>query len=116
MEAKDTILSLKEVFDRPVILKAHIYEPSLGDVLKAQAEISFKAGMEEEKTGGTNSISYLEGVKEGEKLGIKEAVDFFWDYNNLYTGYTDEESFTIPRPKLIAQLKKWGIKGKWGIK
>ena len=44
------------------------------------AEISFKAGMEEEAKGGTNSLSYLKGVQAGEKMGIERAIKVYAPY------------------------------------
>lgn len=56
---------------------------------KAQAEITapifFKAGQEEEAKGGHNSISYLEGVEEGEQRGIRKVVEFI---HEEFGGYT----------------------------
>lgn len=69
MEAKDTVMTSGEIVKR------------LGNgdnslqIAKVQAEISFKAGQEEETKGGHNAISYLEGIEEGKSLGIREVVE-----------------------------------------
>ncbi len=99
MEAKDTVMSSEKILEIIRDNYGAVDEPHpipVGKIAKAQAEITwpiafkagqkdvctvsvsdiydtgFKAGMEEEKKGGTNSISYLEGLKAGEILGAKE--------------------------------------------
>ena len=72
-------------------------------VAKAQAEISFKAGMEEESRGGTNSLSYLKGVQEGGKIGIKEVVEAI-NKSGAHYCFTDTVSEWWE-----AQVKNWGL-------
>lgn len=70
-------------------------------VAKAQAELSFKAGQEAERKGGTNSIAYLEGLQEGTRQGQKEVVD--WMINDSYdtTIHFGED--------WQEKLKEWGL-------
>lgn len=63
---QDTVMTLQQLHEKP---KEQSY-------LEAQAEISFKAGREEEAKGGHNSISYLEGYKAGKQEGIRELAEW----------------------------------------
>ena len=118
MEAKETVISRekrREIFNSQVRTGVE-FEVAL---LEAQAEISFKMGMEEEASGGCNSISYLEGYQEGEKAGIKEVVDWIGKgqtaasiYDGQISAYDTkyDNIFIIDLGDWQAQLKEWGIK------
>lgn len=74
MQANDTVLNLNQLKDEE---GKHLPDMvSFNNIAEAQAEISFKAGQEEEVKGGTNSIAYLEGLERGIKLGRQEVVDW----------------------------------------
>ena len=89
MEAKDTVMKPNNVQIMPY-LKDFVTTVTANDkeaaeivigrmvleIAQRQAEISFKAGREEEAKGGHNSISYLEGYQEGKKVeGIKKVIE-----------------------------------------
>lgn len=86
-------------------------------------EKGFNAGMQEEASGGHNSISYLEGHNKGWndafKLGIKEAVEWIekgqtaaYIYDGQISAYDTkyDNIFIIDLGDWQAQLKSWGIK------
>ena len=114
MEAKDRIMTQQQVWDLKEAERIRIGSCAgfgLRDmrmnwddevILKAQAEISFKAGGEEEAKGGHNSISFLEGYQEGKRAGIKEVVE--WINQQSYTGLKH-----MPTSKWYAKLEEWGI-------
>ncbi len=96
-----------------------------GQGYKIGYEQGFKAGMQEEASGGHNSISYLEGHQEGEKAGTEEVLDFVKSYidneGRIVEKYTSAPHYvsaewqlfvalldTINRGK--SKLKSWGIK------
>ena len=75
MEAKDTVMDGGRIYKIGIACNwaqgcggAPIYVENL---LKAQAEISFKAGYDE----GMQAGDYYEGLVEGEHIGIREVVD-----------------------------------------
>lgn len=77
------------------------------NIAKARAEISFKAGMEEEAKGGTNSLSYLKGVQDGEKIGIKTVVEWMKEVKIMeLMSYNFQ---CILKPALNKKLKDWGL-------
>ena len=70
----------------------------------------FKAGMEEEAKGGHNAISYLEGKKVGEKLGMDKVVELVgkepFEHNYSMSEHHIDDCFAC---KYEAKLKEWGI-------
>jgi len=130
MEAKDTVMGKKKIQE----LTGHTtsYEPAdtqisyslntIKQLLKTQAEISFKGGMEEEARGGHNSISYLEGLRDGDKQrydigvedgkvegvaeGIREVVEWIQKNHRLEP---EEGGVTVSQTEWQAKLKEWGI-------
>lgn len=93
MKAKDTVMGTKELAkfcntytnDYGLITKIFFPEVKLDDILKAQAEISFKAG-------------------------IKEVVEWFSSYYaGLLSEYSGHNKYLIPRVELQAKLKEWGL-------
>ena len=64
-------------------------------------EAGKRAGMEEEQKGGTNSISYLEGLKAGEILGAKEGYEC-----GVYNG--EAEGVAKGIKEVVDILKKTG--------
>ena len=58
-----------------------------------------------EKKGGTDAISYLEGLKEGKKQGVKEVVE--WIKARREGGYN--LCLKVHWEEWQAQLKEWGI-------
>lgn len=107
MEAKETVMP-----EEGRIILSHmnpeIIEATLTELLNKQAEISFKAGMKEEAKGGHNSISFLDGYKEGKQAGIKEVVEWIRGHyaggKQYGAGY-----YAIEDRDLDNKLKEWGI-------
>jgi len=113
MEAKDTVMEKNQIKD--VILK-HYCSPettrkdiSIHDheyeIVEAQAEISFKAGREEEHKELEEAIA--EGIEigkvVGKQAGIREAVECIEEMGLIkYSGL-------ISRTDWQAKLKEWGI-------
>lgn len=62
----------------------------------------YQAGMEEEAKGGTNALSYLRGVEEGEKRGMNKVVE--WINKNIAFA-----NINISYKEWQAQKKVWGI-------
>ncbi len=76
------------------------------------AEISFKAGMEEEAKGGLNSLSHITGFREGKVAGIREVVEWMLT-QQLPKEYQAEEYrglIVVDNKHWQAKLKEWGIK------
>jgi len=82
---------------------------------QSQAEISFKAGMEEEAKGGTNAISYLTGLQDGEKKGMQKVVGFIGNNSAKIWDDIDDArivvAYEIPKEKFQAFLKENGLEG-----
>ena len=71
---------------------------------KTQAEISFKAGQEEERRKHKDITSYYKGKRDGRLQGRKEVVDYIEEQNDL----EDEE----PLPYYVMNKKVWQAKKK----
>ena len=78
--------------------------------LQGIIENAHKAGMEEEAKGGHNAISYLEGKKVGEKLGMDKVVELVgkepFEHNYSMSEHHIDDCFAC---KYEAKLKEWGI-------
>jgi len=116
MEAKDTVMmdcEIQTILSDVLNVKKGSESTLRRELCKAQAEISFKAGMEEEIKGGTNAISYLTGLQDGEKKGMQKVVDFI---NSCYSfpirpadGIQYWDTW-IPREDWQAFLKENGLR------
>lgn len=121
MEAKDTVMSPKDILT--AIGKKDYERFTITEVAKAQAEISFKAGKEEEYTKWIKAcmkasmlISKPEQLTNLYKVGIREVVEWSDDICILH-GDADAR---VRQGKVLrqgncyecwqAQKKKWGIK------
>ena len=92
MKAQDTVMGVNQVGDM-----IGTFDPILFEVLKAQAEISFKAGKREGHLEGLSA-----GVVQGKVIGIREVVEWLRRYPRIIDELRDE---------LPNQLKEWGING-----
>lgn len=85
---------------------------TLEERLVEQDKISFKAGMEEEASGGHNSISFLEGYQEGEKLGKAEEREKVLDEIQAgvvsVAGLIEKARQEVAREIFEKIEKKWG--------
>ena len=110
MEAKDTVMSPQEISKvRRQWASGQIVGGSPeNDLIKAQAEISFKVG----KTAGVaeSLISSLKAIGASRKAGIKEVMD--WIKGNHVLGVGDDGLYWqcyISEQEWEAKLKEWGL-------
>ena len=71
MEAKDTVMSDEQMFR----VLEHEANSGLMALLKAQAEISYKAGYKK-ASDESNAISHLDCYEDGKKAGMKKVVEW----------------------------------------
>jgi len=79
------------------------------DKLKAQAEISFKAGEDKGYSKGFEA-GIVHSFPIGEKAGIKEVVEWIKSHSSLEQGKDEEGRLSwFVRDEWQAKLKEWGI-------
>ena len=112
MEVKDTIIDAEriyEIYDETKKFQGCGGVPEYELVmLREQAEISFKAGREEERKGGTNAIAFLEGVQEGRK----DVVDCLMETADSECENEDGETcitFWFTPEEWKDKLKEWEL-------
>ena len=97
MEAKDTVINRGKMVEG-----GHVES-----LLEAQAEISFKAGIEEAFSRYKESPEYILKLMSTKLEGIREVVEWI-KRNDFYNG-TDPAGICIENPLWQAKLKKWGL-------
>lgn len=107
MEAKDTVVHGKDCIQPFHNLECH----------RGQAEIAFKAGIEEAQRrlhGSTVRDIVEDELKQAELRGIREVVRFIEKYNHrgirVDGKVVVQDSVLIEQPEWQAQKKEWGIK------
>ena len=78
MEAKDTVMSNEQMFR----VLEHEANSGLMALLKAQAEISYKAGYKK-ASDESNAISHLDCYEDGKKAGMKKVVEWMEKYKKI---------------------------------
>ncbi len=101
MEAKDTVINLGKTDNESLKIM-------MEKILLHQAELAFKAGMEEEAKGGTNSLSYLKGVEDGERRGRKEVAKWIEANRETPLG-KDAYGYYIWEGSLHSKKEEWGL-------
>jgi len=121
MEAKDTILAeeqWREIFDKEIRLNTAYH--ACRKCIKAQAEISFKAGMVERQKETEKRIKDLQETcsqwerlsADSRKVGIREVVE--WVKKEIIIVASDGVLFirhdqTLVKQKWQAKLKEWQV-------
>ena len=101
-EAKDTVIDMHN----PQIMPDIYY--SQQNLLRRQAEISFKAGQESVREEWNDAMDL--GLREAYKAGMKEVVEFCnKEINPQYISFDGKRYFTFMDKVWQAQLKEWGI-------
>jgi len=118
MEAKDTVMRDLELWERFGVSKLGIGD-WLRETLKAQAEISFKAGYKQSREEMDIQLTSLADLcLEHRKEGMKEVVGFARDYvenkGNIMDKYTDLHGIAgqwQPFVEIFDRIrrKEWGI-------
>ena len=109
MEAEDTVMSEEEIISR--VTEFHFHGSNnrhdlVRDAVKAQAEISFKIGMEFAIKETT-----LETMETGKQLGRAEVVELIGDrIKHTTSAHKFNETSLCFACRYEAKLKEWGIK------
>ena len=120
---EDTVMSSKradQIYEeRRILLNSACCgcpEDYIEPVLKAQAELSFKAGYEQAREEmNLRSTSLADLCLEHRKGGMKEVVEWLeensWDGSLQHFGSGNYRVQCIPPDDWLAKLKEWGISG-----
>jgi len=111
MEAKDTVISQKEI---DIIDEGGVIDGDIVPYLNRQAEISFKAGLEAKEKSSEDRWVEDESFVLGKQAGIKEVVE--WIKASGYIAYKgfpyedDKKVWEVLYSDWQAKLKEWGLR------
>ncbi len=113
MKAKDTVMTQHQVdceYEAWADYSGDNAKQGAMDVAKRQAEISFKAGMENKVSVPSNySRKELKrSWEDGHKSGIKEVVDWMKE-NPVRPMFLTHENAQDYKAKWESKLKEWGL-------
>lgn len=116
MEAKDTVINLRERQERlervGIPANPRLGELYIDSILEYQAEISFKAGREAEREWAASNQYRDEQIGEAKQVGIREVVEWIRT-QQLPKEYQAEEYrglVVIVGKFWQAKLKEWKVK------